>query len=344
MLKNKKDTTMKMTNREISPEAARIHNDAIVWDNHTCMPHDTSNKFMPQLERYLASGVDMAVINIGDSTVDLETQMRSAAAYRQWIAAHSDKYVLIHTVDDIRQAKKDNKLAIAFDVEGAYAMGEDLCILSLYYDLGVRWMLMAYNRANTVGFGCHDDEDLGLTPFGYKAIAEMDRVGLIKCCSHTGYKTAMDVLQASEKPVIFSHSNPRALKDHPRNIPDELIEACARTGGVQCINGIGIFLGDNDTRTETFVNHIDYVVQKIGAAHVGIGIDYMFDKSAVEEALASMQGTWPAGFGYEPGIKTMELEQFPQITEELLKRGYSEQDIRGILGENLLRVAQEVWK
>lgn len=333
-----------MTNWNISEKAARLHQNALVWDNHTCMPHDTKNTLMPQLERYRAAGVDMAVINIGDSQVDLDTQMRVAAAYRQWIKAHGDHFILIHSADDILQAKREGKLAIAFNVEGAYAMGDDLAILSLYYDLGVRWMLMAYNKANKVGGGCHDDVDNGLTAFGYEVIAEMDRVGIIKCCTHTGYRTAMDVLEASKLPVIFSHSNPSALKAHPRNIPDELMRACAHTGGVQCINGVGVFLGDNDISTETFVRHVDYAVQLIGADHVGIGIDYCFDLEGMEEMLNRARGVWPEGFGYNPGMKIMEIERFPAITEALLRLGYSEANIRGILGENLLRVARQVWK
>jgi membrane dipeptidase len=333
-----------MTSWNISPEAARLHADALVWDNHSCMPHDTKNAFMPELERYRALGVDVAVLNIGDAETGLETQMRVAAAYRHWIKAHGDHFTLISTADDILRAKGEGKLAIAFDVEGAYALGDDIAVLSLYYDLGVRWMLMAYNKGNKVGGGCHDEVDKGLTPFGYQAIAEMDRVGLIKCCSHTGYRTAMDVLEASKLPVIFSHSNPRALKDHPRNIPDELMLACARTGGVQGINGIGVFLGDNDVSTETFVRHIDYAVQLIGPEHVGLGIDYCFDLEGMTQMLLARRATWPAGFGYTAEIKTMDIEQIPQITERLLKLGYSEKNIRGILGENLLRVARKVWK
>lgn len=331
-------------NWNISPEAARLHESALVWDNHTCMPHDTSNAFMPQLERYRALGVDVAILNIGDAETDLETQMRVAAAYRHWIKAHSNHFTLISTADDILRAKGEGKLAIAFDVEGAYAMGDDIAVLQLYYDLGVRWMLMAYNKGNEVGGGCHDEVDKGLTPFGYEVIAEMDRLGIIKCCSHTGYRTSMDVLEASKLPVIFSHSNPRALKAHPRNIPDELMLACARTGGVQCINGIGAFLGDNDVSIETFVRHIDYAVQLIGPAHVGLGIDYCFDLEGMTQMLLDRRATWPAGFGYTAEIKIMDIDQIPKITEALLKLGYSEANIRGILGENMLRVAREVWK
>jgi membrane dipeptidase len=168
-------------------------------------------------------------------------------------------------------------------------------------------MLMVYNHANALGFGVHDPHDTGLTAFGYEVIAEMDRVGMIKDCSHTGYRTARDVMDASTVPVTFSHSNPLALRDHPRNIPDELIKACAGTGGVVGLSGVGLFLNDaNDVGTEAFLRHVDYVSDLVGPAHVGIGTDYCdFDPDGLVRALASNPAIWPQGYGYGPGIKFM---------------------------------------
>jgi membrane dipeptidase len=328
----------------ISAAAKKLHDDALVWDNHSCLPMQKVAEFVPDIRRYTKSGVDVVAINIGDSNIPLDVQMRVAAELRHYIAAHPNEFVLALTVADIRRAKKEGKLAIFFDVEGGYAMGDQLSILQLYYDIGVRWMLMVYNSKNPIGYGVHDPEDHGLTPFGYKVIAEMDRLGMVKCCTHTGYRTARDVLAASKKPVIFSHSNPRALREHPRNIPDDLMHACAKTNGVMCINGIGIFLGDNDNRTETMARHIDYAVNLIGADHVGLGLDYVFDMEEMDEALAAKAHIFPKGWGYEPGIKIVAPEQLPELTEILLKRNYKEDDIRKILGGNLMRVAEAVWR
>jgi membrane dipeptidase len=229
-----------------------------------------------------------------------------------------------------------------FDIEGGCALNETLSMVELYYELGVRWMLIAYNRNNALGGGCQDD-DQGLTDFGRKVLDEMARVGMVACCSHTGFRTTMDVMEYSSNPVIFSHSNPFGIKQHPRNIKDEAIKASAKSGGVVGINGIGDFLGDNDDRTETIVRHIDYVVQLVGPEHVGISLDYVFDQQELDDYIKDNPETFPPELGYGPGLKMVRPEQIPEITECLLGLGYSDHDMRLILGENHLRIAKQVW-
>lgn len=327
-------------------EARALIDSSLVWDNHGCMPlRHLDESFLPQLELYRSSGVDVAMLNVGFDEQTAEDHLRMLAHFRRWIAARDDRYILIETVDDIVRARDTGRLAIAFDIEGANAIGDQLSLISLYYKLGVRWMLMAYNRNNRVGGGCQE-ADGGLTDFGREMLDEMARVGMVACCSHTGYRTAKDVLKYNPNPVIFSHSNPRALHDHPRNIPDDLILACARTNGVICLNGIGIFLGNNDTRTETYFRHMDHVVQLIGAEHVGIGLDYVFDTGELDDLVAAMGDTFPASLGYQVdrGFKCVSPQQIEPLVELQLRAGYSEADIRKILGTNLLRVAETVWK
>ena len=329
----------------VSPRGAALMKGSVVWDNHGCMPIPIWGKeeMLSQFQRYRDSGVSVAMINIGDAEVPLEEHFRTAAAIRYWVEAHSEDYALALTVADIQAAKRDGRLALGLNVEGARVIGNQLSLVSLFYDIGVRWMLVAYNRNNLVGGGCHD-EDSGLTEYGKQVMDEMDRVGMVKCCTHTGYRTAMDVFERSELPVIFSHSNPRALCDHERNVPDDLMRACANTGGVMGINGVGIFLGDNDIRTETVLRHIDYAVNLMGPEHVGIGLDYVFDQKSLNDELAANPGVWPVELGYGPGIRFVAPEQLPELTEGMLKLGYSDDVVRGILGENFLRVADTVWK
>jgi membrane dipeptidase len=230
------------------------------------------------------------------------------------------------------------------DVEGVHALGPQVSLVAFLYEIGVRWMLLVYNRRNLAGSGCHDPDDEGLTDHGRAILAEMDRVGMVKCCSHTGYRTAREILDATDRPVIFSHSNPRALRDHPRNIPDDLIRACAATGGVVGINGVGLFLGAGPPTAEAIVRNIDYVAQLAGAEHAAIGLDYMFKGSELDEPGRGGPEIWPREWGYGRGSGFAPPEVIPEVRAGLDRLGYPEASIRGILGENLLRVADRVWK
>lgn len=337
------DTALKNAPALDTPGAALLR-ESLVWDHHTCMPlrpDDTS--FLPQLARHKAAGFDAVTVNVGFGDMGPEAHLRMLAALRHWLKARPDEYVLIETAEDIARAHDSNKLAVAFDIEGANAIGDQTSLVQLYYDLGVRWMLLAYNRNNRVGGGCQDD-DGGLTPFGRDLIAELERVGMQLCLSHTGHRTAREALAVATRPVIFSHSNCAALHAHPRNIPDELIRACAGTGGVVGINGVGIFLGKNDISSETYVRHVDHVVQMVGPAHVSIALDYVFDIGELEEYMQTMRHTFPPGLGYELGARFLPPEQIGEIVAALQARGYGSDDLKAILGGNLMRLARTVWK
>lgn len=325
--------------------AAALLRDSLVWDNHGCMPvgRPLDTSFLPQLRRYRAAGVSAVMLNVGFGDMDIEGHVRTLASLRHWIKARPDDYVLMASANDIDQARASGRLAVGFDIEGANAVADQLSLVQLYYDLGVRWMLLAYNRNNRVGGGCQDD-DSGLTSFGREMVAEMERVGLQVCVSHTGHRTVRDVFDMATKPVIFSHSNPSALRAHPRNIPDDLIRACAATGGVVGINGIGTFLGDNDNRSETFARHIDHVAQLVGPQHVALGLDYVFDTQELDDYLDKMGHTFPAELGYEKGVRMVAPEQLEAVVQTLMEWGYSDADLRAVLGGNLMRLARSVWK
>ena len=246
-------------------------------------------------------------------------------------------------MDDIEAARANGRLAIAFDIEGANAIGDQLELISLYHALGVRWMLLAYNRNNHAGGGCQDD-DGGLTAFGRAMIREMERVGMQVCCSHTGHRTVRDVFDIATRPVIFSHSNPSAVHPHPRNIPDDLIRRCAESGGVIGINGIGSFLGDNDNRDETFARHVDHAVQLVGPEHVAIALDYVFDRAEFDDWIRTQPQVYPPGSGYDAGMRLVQPEQLEGIVDRLIARGYSKDALEAILGGNWMRLARTAWR
>lgn len=335
---------------ETAPSPTRSHvqrvlADTLVWDAHCCVSFDEPLRYLPQLARFRDAGFNLVHLNVGDSTYGFEHVTRMLALFRDWIRARPDDYVLALTIADARRAKRERKLAICFDVEGAVSIEDDLTRVALYHDLGVRWMAMVYNRANLAGSGVHDDEDRGLTDFGRKLVAEMDRVGLIKDISHTGYRTAREVCDLSSVPVTISHSNPRALTDHPRCVPDDLMRACAATGGVLGISGIGIFLGNNDVSAANIVRSIEYSVDVMGIDHVGIGTDYgMADRNHIEPDFTSRRDVWPAGYGYDSTVAFAPPERIGEVAELLLRRGYSDVAVGKILGGNFERVAEQIWK
>lgn len=317
----------------------KIHHQGLVWDAHVCFPLKP-NADLGELKRYRNSGVDFVSINIGMDMDSFEHIVQVLAGYRRYIHSHPDEYVLALSVNDIQSAKESGRLAIAFDLEGSEPLLGNLNLIPFYYDLGVRQMLLAYNKDNRASGGCVEGKT-GLTNFGKEVVTEMNRVGMVVDASHMGYLATMEVFDVSKHPVIFSHSNPNGVRNHVRNISDEQIRGCASTGGVVGINGIGDFLGG--IQSEKVIEHIEYVIDLVGPDHVGIGLDYVIDKQELVDYLKSYPEVYPPG-KMKDLLQFVAPEQFPEFTELLYQRGYGEQVISGILGGNFMRVAKEVWK
>ena len=220
-------------------------------------------------------------------------------------------------------------------------------MVQLFYDLGVRQIHLAYNRNNSIGGGCYDD-DVPLSALGRRIVAAINDAGMLMDCSHTGYRTSMDIMAASRAPVIFSHANPLALAANGRNIRDDQIDACVATGGVVCVNGVGRFLGDPEAGTAAIVRHIDYLVQRIGAEHVGLGIDYEYARGWTTRRPASIGRT-----GGRPRTATARRgrasgsprpSSSPRSPRGCSTSAIAETAVRDILGANMLRLARQVWR
>lgn len=328
---------------DISPRARALMDTSIVWDNHGCMPLRADAEFLPQLERYSAAGANVVSLNVGFADVSWIEQIRVLAFMRHWIAQRHDRYRLLSSVADIRRCKQEGKLGVVFDIEGMNPVQDNLTLVQTFYDLGVRWMLIAYNRNNAAGGGCLDD-DSGLTEVGRAIIDEMERVGMVLCLSHTGARTALAALEYARNPAIFSHSNPRQDTPHPRNISDELMRACVGKGGVVGLSGIGPFLGGNENLTEHLIRQVHYVVDLVGAEHVGLGLDYVFDSADLDEYVRHNPAIFPQGIGISSRMGMIPPEALGEIAERLARDNMPETQIRGILGENWLRIAARVWR
>ena len=337
-----------MSEWNISANASALHRKALVIDMLLpWLDYGSKDLRFGVLPRMVASGYTFISLTLALDGESVQDTIFSIARERSFFLANTEKYIIAETADDIVRAKKEGKLAVGFSFQGTEPVGRDLNMVDAYYKLGVRLMLMAYNQKNAVGDGCHELTNSGLSRFGVQLIERMNRVGMLVDVSHTGYRTSMDVIEASKDPVIFSHSNPYDLFEHGRNIRDDQIKSCAESGGVIGINGCGMFMKDNDVSPEALLRLIDYHAEIAGPGHVGIGLDYLYDLPAWLEFVQSPinASRYPDDGDYRRmDVRFAEPEEVPHLTEGLLKRGYSEPDIRGILGENWLRVIRQVWR
>jgi len=325
-----------------APESSLLR-EALIWDNHMCVPlRPQDDAFLPQLERLKPSGVDICTLNVAcgeQSPADAFAMLDSLTA---WILGEPDKYHLVETAADIRWSRSASSLGVCFDIEGGTALGGDLANVARFYDRGVRWMLLTYNRSNDLGGGCLG-EDRGLTDFGRAVIEQMNETGMTVCASHCGERTASEIMKHSAKPVIFSHSNSAEIYAHPRNISDAVVKACADKGGVVGVNGFGPFLGDNDTSIQRLAKHIEHLWKVAGEDHVGLGLDYVFDADELEEIVRNDPMTFPPDL-YSSGAQMFAPWRIGDLANHLLEAGHSDSKIKKLLGLNLVRVAEENWR
>ena len=259
---------------------------------------------------------------------------------------HPERLEMAFTSQDIRRIVSDGKLAMLLGIEGGYTIEDNLENLREFHRRGVRYMTLTWSFSHTwadsSGDPLHDAEARhgGLTAFGRKVVREMNDLGMLVDISHVSDKTFWAALEITGAPVIASHSSVRAIAPHRRNLSDEMIRAVRANGGVVMINFSVLYLdprkttpwklasdwvvhlGGSETSVSQVADHIDHVVQVAGVEHVGLGSD--FDGTPFV----------PAGLGH--------VGELPNLTLELLRRGYSEDDLRKILGENLLRVLSQV--
>lgn len=291
---------------------------AVVWDNHACLPLRADARFMPELERFRAAGVNVVSLNVGFAQVPWTEHLRVLSFMRQWIALRPERFCLVSTVEDVRRCKADGKLGVTFDIEGMGPVLDDISLVQTFYELGVRWMLIAYNRNNAAGGGCLD-VDCGLSARGRAIIDEMERVGVVLCLSHAGARTVAEALEYARLPVIFSHSNPAGEFAHPRNVSDGLMRACAARGGVIGLSGFGPLLGGGRDLVDCLVKQLHYVIDLVGAAHVGLGLDYVFDRSELDEYVRVNPTLFPPAITEGGRVGMIGPESFGAILERLAR-------------------------
>lgn len=320
----------------------------INWEAHACLRLHPQADFAP-IERYRAAGVHYVSINIGMDMNPLTQVMSVIAGFRATIAAAPDRFMLARSVNDIEQAAASGRLAIGFDLEGAMPLLEQPEMVALYQHLGVRQMHLAYNRNNSVAGGCHDEEQ-GLTRLGHRIVAAINAAGVLMDCSHTGRRCSLEIMAASNDPVIFSHSNPLALVTHGRNVSDEQIRACAATGGVVCVSGVSIFVANRAPTADDLARHAAYVADLVGVEHAGIGIDISFMQEGLDDDPPGDYDPgywWPKSAGYDRALARSTyppVESWQVLDEALRRTGMSASEAALVRGGNMMRVAARVWR
>ena len=270
-------------------------------------------------------------------------------ALKYW-KSNPDKYHLVYSVEDIYTAKKNGKRAITMNFQGSNALGGNLNMVDVYYQLGIRQMNFAYNVQNhmSAGNGVEPERDGGLSKAGKRLVKEMNRVGMVIDCTHSSNKTCLDAAELSTNPIVHSHSNTRGVYDMPRNAPDEVVKAIAKTDGVICTNGVGAFLNEEGNAAPADIaKHVNYVKELVGARHTCYGSDYVDPDMIAESAIwiLSNPEAYPPEQGYGKPSQVAHSGDIWGVVPILEKEyGWSEEEIRGFLGENLIRVYKANWK
>jgi len=329
----------------VSDKARSIYRSSLVWDMTVPygMQHAIDGITLP---RFKKAGFGLVSLTLGgDKTFGPEAALANIGKAIAVCAKNPDLYVLVQTIDDVDRARKEDKLAITMNFQGTNALANDLGMVEVFYRLGVRHMLMAYNQKNLVGDGCAERTDAGLSRFGLAMIKEMNRVGMLVDGTHTGYRTSMEAMEASTSPSIFSHCCSYSVFPHYRNIKDDQIKKCAETGGVIGVNGLGEFIDDMEATSESMFRHLDHIVNLVGAKHAGIGLDYVKDVAGFWKYVDENPEAWPDNQGKaNRHTKFVQPEQIEDLAELMCRKNYPEESIRGILGGNFHRVCKQVWK
>ncbi len=358
--------------------ALRIHRFAPLVDGHNDLPWEIREKAQGDLTHMNFQGAlpgqhtDVPRLRAGGvggvfwaAYVPVERIGNGAAAFAleqigliKRMTDHSPDLVLARTAQEVERIHDDGKVASLIGIEGGHAIENSLDVLRQFHELGVRYMTLTHSSTIDWADAATDAERHGgLTAFGEEVVREMNRLGMLVDLSHVSPGTMADAIRVSEAPVIFSHSSARALADHPRNVPDEVLRMMPANGGVVMINFYSGFVEPtaaaqmrtmfdvqrrfreqhpNDAEAArrayaewraanpvprgtvaTLADHVDHVVKVAGIDHVGLGSDY--------DGVTSL----PAGME--------DVSRFPYLTAELLRRGYSDDDVRKVLGGNVLR-------
>jgi membrane dipeptidase len=338
-----------------SKRAIDLVKEALVIDMLAPLTLDASTGFYaaplsPQAARdFLGSGITGFHHSMGIVGPDArEETLAFFATSGNFIARNTHVFCAVDKVSDLVRAKAEGRCAVIMGVQNADHF-QDPSDVKLFYDMGQRCAQLTYNAQNRLGSGSTERVDGGVTDFGVAIIEAMNKVGMLVDVSHSGPQTTLDAIALSPKPIAITHSNCRALLDHPRLKSDEAIKALAKKGGVMGITGVRNFVSATDpTTVANLVDHIDHVAKLVGVEHVGVGSDsdlYGYDDVS-PAMLAQLRAAYKKSYAVREKIDTdgfdHPLKMF-DLTEELIRRNYSDANIKAVLGGNFQRLLTSTW-
>ena len=330
--------------KQADTESARdLHNDMIVCDGLII------SKWSAEVFRAMQTG-GLTGANCTCSIWEgFRDTMLNIANWNRMFAEHGDRIVKASSTADIRAAKQAGKTAIVLGMQNTSAFEDRIEFIELLKTQGVGIAQITYNTQNLSGSGCYESRDSGLSDFGHDVVAEMNRVGMLCDLSHVGPRTSTDVIQASTRPVVYSHCLPAGLKAHPRNKTDEQIKFIVDRGGFVGVTVFPPFLAaGNQSTIDDYIAAIDYIVNIAGEENVGFGSDFTMgygrpffeyinrDKGSGRQLTEFWEVEFPAG------LKS--IADFPNMTLAMLRAGWHETKIRRVMGENWLALLDRVWE
>jgi membrane dipeptidase len=345
---------------EYSERAVRLVRESLVIDmlNQFLYRRDlqpTLRKWLTQpgaftaadFERFLNSGVTAA--NLGDGADSFEAGIRLFGEWNSFFAQYPDRLLRIGAGSDFEKAKTTRRYGILLGMQNSahFRRVEDV---NVFYGLGQRVSQVTYNFRNLIGNGAFEPHDDGISEFGSTIVERMNSVRMAVDCGHAGDRTMLDAFRISKRPVIISHGNCRALNPgHPRCVTDEAIRALAKQGGVMGINFISFMVKDHEpTTVDDVIDHVDHISQLVGIEHVGIGSDMglesndLGDPKVLEQILTTADKRYRVH--HRETVAHLDHEKrVYDLTDGLVRRKYTDAQIRLILGENWRRVLTEVW-
>ena len=339
---------------------AEFHREMMVFDMHSDIPCEIirrrslgetevlNNVF---LDPMMKGGVDAFVVSIPANLFfypsrrfsdHLEGGLNCIDVMYSDVEECCENFVLAADVKEIKKANKAHKIAIVMGFEGGEPLGRELQNLRNFYRLGVRLIQLTWNYRNAIGDGVGERSGSGISPFGVEVIEEMNRLGMVIDLSHITAEGFMDALDVTKAPVLVSHTACDYVNSHVRNLTDEQLQLVGETGGMVGIAFFPDFFSSNDTTLSMIIDHIDHAVEVIGPDAVGIGPDFIDYCQEVMCAEFRHVSTYGNNLKYPGGAE--DVRDLPNVTGALFERGYSEREVKGIMGENFLEFLSKVLR